>query len=118
MARLLALAEAASLPGVEPGTSYGRPALKVGGKAFVTLREAQTLVLHVPHEHKALLMEMAPALYYQTSHFEGWPAVLMRLDAADDAELRQRLVDAWRHRAPKRLASAYAASASRAQTGR
>ncbi|MGQ3237636.1 MAG: MmcQ/YjbR family DNA-binding protein, partial [Shinella sp.] len=43
LARLQRLAE--DLPGVETGTSYGTPALKVAGKLFLRIKDAQTLVL-------------------------------------------------------------------------
>ena len=49
-------------------------------------------------------MEAAPGIYFETDHYKGWPAVLVRLAAISDAELSQRLGEAWRHRAPKRLA--------------
>ena len=52
--RKLALA----LPGVEEGTSYGTPALKVRGKLFVRLKEdGETIVLRSDSFDRAHLLE-------------------------------------------------------------
>ena len=40
-------------------------------------------------------------------HLDGVPVVLVRLDAVDDAALRELLVDAWFAKAPRRLAEAH-----------
>jgi hypothetical protein len=45
-----------------------------------------------------------PAVYFTTSHFDGYPAVLVRLDRLDPAELDELATEAWLARAPKRLA--------------
>ena len=44
---------------------------------------------------------------FTTPHFNGYPAILVRLDRIDPAELWELLVEAWLARAPKRLARAY-----------
>lgn len=108
MARATAAAEAAGLPGVEAGTSYGTPALKVRGKLIVRVKDADTLVLRCALEDKGLLMEAAPQIYYETDHYKGWPAVLVRLSAIDDAELSHRIALAWRLKAPARLIAEFA----------
>ena len=101
LARLQRLA--AALPGVETGTSYGTPALKVAGKMFVRIKDAKTLVLMVPLDDKERLIEMAPDLYYETDHYRGWPALLVHAAAIDDAELQHRLTEAWRLKASAKL---------------
>lgn len=55
---------------------------------------------------KALLVGDARA-YFTTPHFDGYPAILVRLDRIAMAELEELLVEAWLARAPKRLAAAY-----------
>ncbi|MEQ1902089.1 MAG: MmcQ/YjbR family DNA-binding protein [Devosia sp.] len=102
--RVAALAKSLQLAEVAEGTSYGDPALKVRGKAFVTIKAADTMVLPCPLEIKDLLMESAPAIYYQTAHFKGWPGLLVRLDAISDEELSLRIADAWAFKAPESLA--------------
>ena len=108
--RVRTLAEATDLPRLEIGTSYGTPALKVAGKSFCRMKDAATLVLLMPLEQKELLMEAAPEIYFETPHYSGWPAVLVRLGVIDDTELGARLVEAWRLKAPKRLGASFRAS--------
>ena len=99
------LAAARGLPGVTRSTSYGTPALKVRDRSFVRLKDSATLVLLCPSEQKTLLMEISPDIYFETDHYVGYPAVLIRLDAISDEELSLRLEDAWRFKAPKKLAA-------------
>jgi hypothetical protein len=108
--RLQRLAREAALPGVEIGTSYKAPALRVGGKPFVTVRDTETLSLACSLDHKEFLINAAPEIYYETPHYAGWPAVIVRLGAIGDAELKGRLVEAWRFRAPRRLGASFLAS--------
>ena len=107
--RLQRLMAQAPLPAVEPGTHYGLPAFKVGGKAFVTVRNNETIVLALPIDRKEQLIEMAPEIYFQSDHYVGWPALLMRIAAIGDEELQLRLIESWRFRAPKKLRAAFAA---------
>lgn len=100
-------AAAAQLPEVEEGTAYGTFALKVRGKSFCRLKDSETLVLMCSLEDKEFLLEAAPAIYFETDHYKGWPAVLVRLSAIDDGELARRLEAAWLGKAPKRLARAF-----------
>ena len=97
--RIESLADRPQLPGVSRSTSYGTPALKVRNRPFVRLKDAATPVLQCPAEQKALLMEISPDIYFETSHYVGYPAVLIRLAVIDDEELALRLADAWRFRA-------------------
>ncbi len=103
-ARVVKLAEAAGLPEVI-GTSYGTPALLVKDKSFVRMKDGDTLVVMCALEEKELLLELDPQLYFETDHYKGWPAMLVRLSVIDDKSLTGRLVAAWRQKAPKRLAA-------------
>src|SRR5262245_60924692 len=58
---------------------------------------------------KESLLSANPDVFFTTPHFNGHPSVLVPLARIDVASLRELLVDAWFARAPKRLASAYAA---------
>jgi Uncharacterized protein conserved in bacteria len=102
-ARLLRLVQARNLAPVEASTSYGTPALKVGDAAFVRMLDAQTAVLQCPVDQKVLLMEISPDIYYETEHYVGYDAMLVRLDRIDDEELSLRLHDAWIFKAPEKL---------------
>jgi hypothetical protein len=105
--RLIRLAVRAELPEVEQSSHYGTPALKVGGKAFVSIKNDETIVLSLPIDEKERLIEMAPEIYFQTNHYRGWPSLPVRIDEIGDEELKVRLVAAWRFRAPKKLAATY-----------
>jgi hypothetical protein len=94
-----------ALPGVEDGTSYGRPALKVKGKGMCSLRsDPDALVLPVADmaEREALLQGQ-PDAFFTTPHYDGYAYVLVRLESVDPTELEELLEEAWRIRAPKRL---------------
>ena len=59
---------------------------------------------------KELLLADARGLYFTTPHFDGYPAVLLRIpDLArlDLAELGDMVAEAWLTRAQKRLAKAW-----------
>jgi hypothetical protein len=67
-------------------------------------------ILGVRVEHlgaKEALLADDPDVYFTTPHFDGYPAVLVRLDRIALAELTEVIVEAWLARAPKRLAKAY-----------
>jgi hypothetical protein len=48
-----------------------------------------------------------PELFFTIPHFDGYPAILVRLDLIGVAELKELIVEAWLDRAPKRLAQEY-----------
>lgn len=94
---------ALNLPETEEGLWYGTPAFKVRGKGFTRLKDAGALVLMCPLDEKELLLEAAPDIFFETDHYKGWPAILVRLAAISPEELRLRLERSWRQKAPKRL---------------
>lgn len=57
---------------------------------------------------KEALLADDPAVYFTTPHFNGYPAILVRLDRIPAPELEELLVEAWLARAPKRLTKEYA----------
>jgi hypothetical protein len=96
-------------PGLEPSTSYGTPSLKVRGKFVCRLRtNPDALVIRVVDmgEREALLQGQ-PEAFFSTPHYDGYPAVLVRLGRVDPIELAELIEDAWRLQAPKRLVAAY-----------
>jgi hypothetical protein len=56
---------------------------------------------------KEALLADDPELFFTTPHFDGYPAVLVRLDRIDVEDLEEVVVEAWLARAPKRLAQQY-----------
>ena len=101
--RVRDIALARGLPGIEQGSSYGTPALRVRRKLLIRMKDAETLVLACTMEDKELLMQAAPEIYYETDHYKGWPALLIRLGTISDAELGHRIETAWRVHAGARL---------------
>ena len=114
---------ARSLPETEEGSSYGNRAWTVKGKAFAwerPLRKADLEalgdaapdgpILGARVEHvvaKEALLADDPGVYFATPHFDGYPAILVRLEEIGAAELEELLAEAWLARAPKRLAQAF-----------
>jgi len=91
----------AALAGVTIDTWYGTPALKVGGKGFVRLKEdAATVVFVVDSlDTRDALIEARPELYFITDHYRAYPAVLARLRDLPAAEARARVEHGWLNRA-------------------
>lgn len=56
---------------------------------------------------KEALLADNESVYFTTPHFNGYPAVLVRLDRIPVPELEELIVEAWLSRAPKRLATEY-----------
>src|ERR1051325_2092738 len=52
---------------------------------------------------KEALLASDPEKFFTTPHYNGYPAVLVRLPAIESHELIELLEDAWRTRAPKKL---------------
>jgi hypothetical protein len=102
---------ALSLPDVEEIDSEGFD-FRVGGHGFVWSyperlpgrpREIRTdiAVLYVGDEgEKQALLLGEPDKFFTAPGYEGWPLVMLRLEAVDRRRLRQLVTDAWRMRAP------------------
>jgi hypothetical protein len=56
---------------------------------------------------KEALLADDPGVFFTTPHFDGYPAILVRLDRIAVEDLNEVIVEAWLARAPKRLAQAY-----------
>lgn len=99
-----------SFPGMEEGTWFGIPALKLGGKGGICrLRtDPDALVMRVADmgEREALLQGQ-PDVFFSTPHYDGYPYVLVHLDKVDPDELAELIEEAWRIKAPKRVVRAF-----------
>jgi hypothetical protein len=69
------------------------------GKARVIRTDIAVLFVGDEAEKQALLLG-EPDLFFTTSGYNGWPLVMLRLDAVDVERLRELVTDAWRMRAP------------------
>ena len=113
---------ASALPDTDEHASYGgTPSWRVHQRAFVWERplrpgdraalgaaapgEAEPILgVRVADEGvKAALVADEPDVFFTTPHFDGYPAVLVRLERVPVEELAELVEDAWRTRAPKRL---------------
>jgi hypothetical protein len=83
---------ALSLPDTVLSTSYGQPAVKVAsnGRAFLfaSLETETSFGVAIDLATIEMLKETEPETYWQTPHYEGWPGVLIRYDAADEGRVR------------------------------
>ena len=102
-----AVAFALTLPGSELSTSYGQPAVKVAatGRAFLNVGDEQdtSFVLAMDVDRIELIKATDPASFWQTSHYEGWPAVLVRYDSPDSERVRALIAESreWTAARPK-----------------
>ena len=73
--------------------------------------EGPILGAHVEHVGaKEALIADDPVVFFTTPHFDGYPAILVRLDRIGRDDLHEVVVEAWLARAPKRLTKAYLAA--------
>jgi hypothetical protein len=117
---------AMAMPGtVREDSEDGRPSYLVNGKMYCFHRSrrpdavdpktgerlADVLMFRVADlEEKELILADPSGPFFTTPHFNGYPAVLLRirdLKRLSRAELRDVVVDAWLTRAPKRVAKAW-----------
>jgi hypothetical protein len=106
---------ARALPEAEEDTSHSQPAFRVRKKLFVWMspHEKGALCVRVDPDEKDFLIASNPDAYFTTPHYEGYPAVLIRLDRIGRDELAERIEDAWLLRAPKRLVDRFAGGSAR-----
>ncbi len=114
---------ALALPQTSEAPMWGNRSWRVKDKAFVwerPLRNSDLAALgdaapdgpilgaRVEHElaKQALLADPSGA-FFTTPHFDGYPAILARLDLLSAEDLQELVVEAWLLRAPKRLVKEY-----------
>jgi hypothetical protein len=80
-----AVAFALSLPGTELSTSHGKPAVKVNGRAFLYTGHEQdtSFGVAIDLDTVEILKETDPDTFWQSPHYEGWPAILIRFASPD-----------------------------------
>jgi hypothetical protein len=95
---------ALTLPGVEEGTSYGTPALKVGGKLIARVHQSiDCLVLRSDFMGREILMQSAPEAFFITDHYRDHPWILVRFAMVEKRALPDLIERAWRLVASKTL---------------
>ncbi|MEO8263511.1 MAG: hypothetical protein ABI566_13165 [Pseudolysinimonas sp.] len=116
--RALALA----LPGVEDGVSRGTAVWRCGKLVVwdrpLRQRDRDELGAAAPagpilgaavadEGEKRALVAAEPDIFFTTEHFQGYAAVLIRLDRIDRARLAEVVTDAWLAVAPKKLVAEF-----------
>jgi hypothetical protein len=109
---------ALALPGTTEGTDRFAFSVEVKGKqkGFVWVwlerkdpKKARTpcptvLAVRVRDQaEKAALLAGDPEVFFTEPHYNGFPAVLVRLPKVSRVLLRKLVVDAWRCQAPRKL---------------
>lgn len=111
---------ASRLPGVVEGDP-SRFALSIRdgkGIAWAWLERVHPKKARVPNhsvlavvtpglEAKEMLLAAHPDALFTEPHYNGFPAVLVRLDIVDPSLMEDLLIEAWRCKAPKRLLAEY-----------
>ncbi|WP_127794536.1 MmcQ/YjbR family DNA-binding protein [Agromyces sp. LHK192] len=116
---------ALSYPDTSEHVSWGSAHWRVHGKGFVWERplrkgdlehlgiaEQSGPVLGARVEDEAVkfaLAEEDPAIFFTTPHFDGFPAILVHLDAISDRRLEELVEEAFLAAAPVKLAKAWLA---------
>ena len=101
---------ALSLPETIEKPWFGSPGFRVKDKGFLRIRseaEGALVVFVADLGEKEALLASEPAKFFTTPHYDGYPTVLVRLDAVDEDELTELIVESWRLKAPKRVLKAY-----------
>jgi hypothetical protein len=114
---------AIALPEATERSSRGSLEWRVKDKGFVWERplrrsdlealgaaapDGPILGARVPHlGAKEALLASDPAVYFTTPHFDGYPAILVRLGEIAVGDLEELVAEAWLCRAPKRLVTEY-----------
>ena len=98
-----------AFPGVEEGTSYGKPAFIVRGKFLTRLRDEDDslVLLEVGFDERDMLMEAEPETFHITEHYRNYPSVLARLANIHPGTLRGLLERRWRKVALKSVVKAW-----------
>lgn len=111
-----------ALPGALPPTQGFGFSVEVKGKAkgFVWVWQERidpkkprapnpsVLAVRVANQmEKAALLAADSDKFFTEPHYNGFPAVLVRLPLVTESELRQLITEAWRCQAPKGLVAAY-----------
>ena len=106
---------AMKLPLAEESTSYGTPSVKIKGKILSRWRtEAEGAVaIRCDFLDRELLLQTQPDVFFLTDHYLGYPMVLMRVEKASVATMRDMLERGWQCVAPARAVKERAQEAAK-----
>lgn len=100
---------ALALPETTEKLAWGQPTFRVRDKIFVSLSDDEmSMGFMVDKEERASLIAAEPAKFFMNpTHDANFNFARVHLAAVDRSELAEVIEDAWRYRAPKRLARSY-----------
>ena len=100
---------AGSLPRSEEHLIRDHVKFRVGRIVFVSISPDETLMgFGFPKEERAALVSSEPHKFLMPARSdERYHWVRVRLDAIDEEEMRELVVDAWRMVVPKKVSAAY-----------
>jgi hypothetical protein len=104
---------ALALPGAYEQASHGgQPSFRTKPRMFTWIRDdPDALVVWVDSEEdKLALIAAEPKKFSTTPHYDGYPIVLVDMDAVERDEAEELIVESWRLRAPKGLVKEWDAS--------
>ena len=86
---------------IERASYGGRPSWRTKSKMFAWIREnPEALVVWVEDlDAKEALLAVQPKKFFTTSHYDGEPMVLVRLEKVGKREAADLIVESWRNRA-------------------
>jgi hypothetical protein len=98
-----------SLPGSIEKPYNRLPSFRVRGNLFLRIHElpAGFFVRCAELEERDELLKAEPGKFFITSHYDGYPAVLVRHSQVDLGEMTELVIQSWRVCAPKRMLAAY-----------
>jgi hypothetical protein len=86
-----------------PFSQLASASVKVGGKAFVYVgRERGSFCVRAPLDEKDMLILTDPDTFWESPHYVGWPAVLVRFGSRDRPRIERVIRRAWWDRLTKK----------------
>ncbi len=103
---------AMSLPRTYEALVRDRVKFRVGSLVYVSLSQDETLMgFAFPKEERSALVAAEPDRFLMpVPSDERYNWVRVRLDAIDEAQLRELVIEAWQMVVPKRVAAAHLAN--------
>jgi hypothetical protein len=101
---------ALSLPETIEKPWFNTPGFRVKDKGFLRIRseaEGGLVVFVADDGEKMALLASDPEKFFTTPHYDGYPIVLVHLEAVDLDELEELIVDSWRAKAPPKVLKAH-----------
>lgn len=85
-----------TLPDVEDTMAWGTPALKRKKRFMIRLKEdGESIVIRLDWDSHDRLLAARPDVFFKTPHYEGYNALLARLDVLEPSLAKEALELSW-----------------------